>query len=124
MNSHKRLTGAVALVDLIRADPALPLDEIAEAPRRVRPDADLEEVARLMTDFDLTVVPVVDGDEHLVGVITVDDVQTYGRLLTGRTLTRAATATRQLMDDGALSTPCLGVTSRPAARPSRAAARA
>jgi CBS domain-containing protein len=74
MNHHKRLTGAIALVDLLRADPTLPLDEVAEAPRRVRPDADLEEIARLMTDFDLTVVAVVDEQEHLLGVITVDDV--------------------------------------------------
>ena len=48
--------------------------EIAGVPQRVRPDADLEEVARLMTDYDLTVVPVVDDEERLVGVITVDDV--------------------------------------------------
>jgi Mg/Co/Ni transporter MgtE len=74
MNAHKRLTGAVALVDLLRAQPALRLGELAEPPQRVRPDADLEEVARLMTDFDLTVVPVVDEYERLLGVITVDDV--------------------------------------------------
>ena len=40
----------------------------------MRADADLEEVARLMTDYDLTVVPVVDEEERLLGVITVDDV--------------------------------------------------
>jgi Mg/Co/Ni transporter MgtE len=27
-----------------------------------------------MTDFDLTVVPVLDEDEHLLGIVTVDDV--------------------------------------------------
>jgi Mg/Co/Ni transporter MgtE len=48
--------------------------EIADVPQRVRTDAELEEVARLMTDFDLTVVPVVDAEERLVGVVTVDDV--------------------------------------------------
>jgi Mg/Co/Ni transporter MgtE len=37
-------------------------------------DADLEEVARLMTDFDLTVVPVIDADGTLLGIVTVDDV--------------------------------------------------
>jgi CBS domain-containing protein len=74
MNTHKRLSGAIALVDLLRADPSALLDDIAEPPRTVRTDADLEEVARLMTDFDLTVVPVVDEQEHLLGVITVDDV--------------------------------------------------
>jgi CBS domain-containing protein len=74
MNTHQRLNGAIALVDLVRADPDLPLGETAEPPRSVRPEADLEEVARLMTDYDLTVVPVVDEQERLVGVVTVDDV--------------------------------------------------
>jgi CBS domain-containing protein len=74
MNTHKRLVGAAALVDLIRADPLKTLGEIAAVPQRVRPDADLEEIARLMTDYDLTVVPVVDDEERLLGVITVDDV--------------------------------------------------
>ena len=74
MNTHKRLTGAIALADLLRADPELSVGEIAGMPRRVRPTADLEEVARLMTDYDLTVVPVTDEDERLLGVITVDDV--------------------------------------------------
>jgi Mg/Co/Ni transporter MgtE len=74
MNTHKRLTGAIAIVDLLRASPDSLLGEIAELPRRVRPDADLEEVARLMTDYDLTVVPVVDDQERLLGVVTVDDV--------------------------------------------------
>jgi CBS domain-containing protein len=74
MNARKRLIGAVALADLLRADPARGMDELAGVPQRVRPDADLEEVARLMTDYDLTVVPVVDEDDRLLGVITVDDV--------------------------------------------------
>jgi CBS domain-containing protein len=74
MNARKRLTGAVALADLLRADPELPIGEIAGLPRSVRAEADLEEIARLMTDFDLTVVPVVDGEDRLLGVITVDDV--------------------------------------------------
>jgi CBS domain-containing protein len=74
MNARKRLTGAVALADLLRGDPALRIGEIAGVPQRVRPEADLEEVSRLMTDYDLTVVPVVDEEQRLLGVITVDDV--------------------------------------------------
>jgi CBS domain-containing protein len=74
MNTHKRLVGAIALVDLVRADPGASIGDVAGFPRRIRPDADLEEVARLMTDFDLTVVPVVDEHERLLGVVTVDDV--------------------------------------------------
>jgi bifunctional DNA-binding transcriptional regulator/antitoxin component of YhaV-PrlF toxin-antitoxin module len=74
MNARRRLHGAVQLADVLRADPALRAGEFAGAAQRVRVEADLEEVARLMTDFDLTVVAVVDEDEQLVGVITVDDV--------------------------------------------------
>jgi CBS domain-containing protein len=74
MNSRKRLTGAIALADLVRADPSALVGEVAELPQRVRPEADLEEVARLMTDYDLTVVPVTDGEERIVGVVTVDDI--------------------------------------------------
>jgi MgtE intracellular N domain/CBS domain len=74
MNARKRLTGAVALADLLRADPELRIGEIAGVPQRLRPEADLEEVARLMTDYDLTVVPVIDEEQRLLGVITVDDV--------------------------------------------------
>jgi CBS domain-containing protein len=74
MSSHKRLIGAIALPDLLRADPELQVGEVAAVPQRVRPDADLEEVARLMTDYDLTVVAVTDPEGRLVGVITVDDV--------------------------------------------------
>ena len=37
-------------------------------------DTELEEVARLMTDYDLTVVPVVGDGDMLIGIVTVDDV--------------------------------------------------
>jgi CBS domain-containing protein len=74
MNQHRRLKGAVQIVDLVRAEPGTRVNEIARAPRSVRPDADVEEVARLMTDYDLTVVPVVDNEQQILGVITVDDV--------------------------------------------------
>jgi len=74
MNQHRRLKGALPVVDLVRAEPGVTVGDIARAPKNVRPDADLEEVARLMTDYDLTVVPVVDEEQQLLGVITVDDV--------------------------------------------------
>jgi CBS domain-containing protein len=74
MNARKRLTGMIRLADLLRADTQLRIGEIAESAQRVRTEADLEEVARLMTDFDLPVLAVTDDEERLVGVITVDDV--------------------------------------------------
>ena len=74
MNQARRLSGAIHLVDLLRADADSVVRDLAEPAKRVRTDADIEEVARLMTDYDLTVVAVVDDDERLHGVITVDDV--------------------------------------------------
>jgi CBS domain-containing protein len=70
-----KLCGSVAVVGLLRSDPAAPLSAIADAePVSVSTDADLPEVARTMTDYNLAMLPVVDGDERLVGAITVDDV--------------------------------------------------
>jgi magnesium transporter len=40
----------------------------------VRTDTDQEEVARLMADYDFTVLPVVDEEGRLMGIVTVDDV--------------------------------------------------
>ncbi len=75
MNLDRRLKGAIALADLLRADPALTMGEAATfLPPRVAAEADLEEVARLMTDYDLTVVPVVDERDQIMGVVSVDDV--------------------------------------------------
>jgi Mg/Co/Ni transporter MgtE len=74
MNTARRVNGSIALADLVRSEPDAALAEIAAVPRVVQPDADLEEVARLMTDYDLTVVGVVDAEQRLQGVVTVDDV--------------------------------------------------
>ena len=74
MNTARRLSGAIALADLVRADPDEVMVDLASFPRTVVLSADLEEIARLMTDFDHTVIGVVDGEQRLQGVVTVDDV--------------------------------------------------
>jgi CBS domain-containing protein len=74
MNTHRRLRGGIALADLVRTPVGERLWNVLVPVQTVRPDAELEEVARLMTDFDLTIVPVVDEDEQLLGIVTVDDV--------------------------------------------------
>jgi CBS domain-containing protein len=75
MNLDRRLKGAVALADLLRADVDATMGDLAGfLPPRVTAEAELEEVARLMTDYDLTVVPVVDERDQLMGVVSVDDV--------------------------------------------------
>ncbi len=70
-----RLKGVLSLRDLIVADPRTKVAEILN-PKVVfvRTDTDQEEVARLMADYDFTVLPVVDEEGRLVGIVTVDDV--------------------------------------------------
>jgi CBS domain-containing protein len=69
------LEGSIPLAALLRADPDRRLGALIkhELPC-LRADASFEEVARLMTDYNLTCAPVVDEDERMVGVVTVDDV--------------------------------------------------
>ena len=40
----------------------------------VRPDTDQEEVAQIVARYNYLAVPVLDGDDHLLGIVTVDDV--------------------------------------------------
>jgi CBS domain-containing protein len=74
-DAEGRLSGSVAVVTLLRAAPESVLHTQAEhEPESVGTDADLPEVARAMTDYNLVMLAVVDEDERMVGVITVDDV--------------------------------------------------
>jgi Mg/Co/Ni transporter MgtE len=70
-----RLVGAVPLANLLRAQEGARVSQLAQrsvAP--IHPDDDFPEVARVMADFNLTVAPVIDDSERIVGVISVDDV--------------------------------------------------
>jgi Mg/Co/Ni transporter MgtE len=69
------LAGSAAIVTLLRSPEGAGLSEVGEPePESVHTDADLPEVARTMTDYNLAMLPVVDEAGRLVGVITVDDV--------------------------------------------------
>jgi CBS domain-containing protein len=71
------LVGAVTLADLVRAQAADALSGLIVADAAtptVPPEADLPDVSRLMTDFNLIAMPVVDADGRPVGVVAVDDV--------------------------------------------------
>ncbi|MCW3057036.1 MAG: magnesium transporter [Solirubrobacterales bacterium] len=67
--------GSAPVTALLRADPGQRLDALVrhEIPT-LSPDTSFEEVARLMADYNLTAIPVVDESERMVGVVTVDDV--------------------------------------------------
>jgi CBS domain-containing protein len=75
LDPEGKLSGSVAVVTLLRADAQTRCSSLAEhEPESVRTDADLPEVARTMTDYNLVMLAVVDEQERVVGVVTVDDV--------------------------------------------------
>lgn len=71
----RRLTGVVPIRRLVAAQPETPVNELAiREMLSTPPDADQEEVAKLVARYDLLAIPVTDVDGTMLGVITVDDV--------------------------------------------------
>jgi magnesium transporter len=72
---RRHLVGVVSLRRLLLVPPATPLKRIMTTDLiSVRADMDQEEVARQVASYNLLAIPVVDEENKLVGVITVDDV--------------------------------------------------
>lgn len=70
-----RLVGVMSLRELVAAPEGACVADVMNAELvSVPASADREEVARVTSEYDLVVVPVVDGFDRIVGVITVDDV--------------------------------------------------
>lgn len=71
----RRLNGILSLRDLLTADLEVLISQIMNREVvRVETNTDQEEVARIIQDYDLIALPVVDREQRLVGIVTVDDV--------------------------------------------------
>ncbi|NMG07101.1 magnesium transporter [Brasilonema sp. UFV-L1] len=74
-NAARRLTGILSLRELVTSQPEQKIgDVMVRETVFVYTDTDQEEVARLIQRYDFLAVPVVDREQRLVGIITVDDV--------------------------------------------------
>lgn len=75
VDSQTKLSGVLSLRDLIAAQDGTLLKEIMyRNVISVPADMDQEEVARVVARYDLLAVPVVDDEQRLLGIITVDDI--------------------------------------------------
>jgi magnesium transporter len=73
-DDQRKLVGALGLRDLVLAEPETPIGELMDSEvYSARVDQDQEEVARLIQEADLLALPVVDTENRLVGIVTVDD---------------------------------------------------
>ena len=70
----RKLEGVLSLRDLFFADSDIKIETIMQTDiAKVSTDDDQEEAARLMQKLDLLSIPVVDKENRIVGIITIDD---------------------------------------------------
>lgn len=72
-DGSRHLLGVVSLRDLLRAADTDPVAELMNAPLSVPATLNAEEAARYCADAKVLVLPVVDAENRLVGILTVDD---------------------------------------------------
>ncbi|MFZ2630748.1 MAG: magnesium transporter [Desulfosalsimonadaceae bacterium] len=75
VDENERLVGVSSLRQLVVVPAATPLrDFMARDVISVTTDMDQEEVARIVARYNILAVPVVDENDKMVGIVTVDDV--------------------------------------------------
>ncbi|MDJ0941790.1 MAG: magnesium transporter [Woeseiaceae bacterium] len=80
VDEARRLVGTLKLRDLLlHKKKVLIRDIMREVPVTVGPDADQEDVLELASRFRVQTIPVVDDDRHVIGRITVEELQEIAR---------------------------------------------
>ncbi|MCU7203058.1 magnesium transporter [Turicibacter sanguinis] len=75
IDQARHLLGSVTLKDLILSEDDMIIEDIMDTNLiSVQTSVDQEEVAHLFKAYDLVTMPVVDKENRLVGMITIDDV--------------------------------------------------
>jgi Mg/Co/Ni transporter MgtE len=69
-----RYIGSTGVVDLLRADRVLKVEEVELTGCSVHGNADFSDVALMMADYNLTALAVTDAAGNLIGAISSDDV--------------------------------------------------
>ncbi|MGL5329568.1 MAG: magnesium transporter, partial [Peptostreptococcaceae bacterium] len=75
IDNYEKLVGVISLRELITARDSNIVEELmSENIISVYVDEDREEAVRLVSKYNLIAIPVIDRDEKLKGIITVDDI--------------------------------------------------
>ena len=75
LDEQKRLVGVISLRDLIIAEEDTLIEDIMnERVVSISVGEDQEDAARIMRDYDFLALPVLDFQNHLLGIITHDDI--------------------------------------------------
>ena len=74
-DEHRHLEGVLRLRALIASEPERPVGELMDTELvTVQADVDQEEAARLLKQYKLLALPVVDEHGHVIGTVTADDL--------------------------------------------------
>lgn len=101
------LVGVVSLRSLVSAAAHTPVEDLVSAPVAVYATQDQEVAARLIRDHGMIGLPVVDAEDRLLGVITVDDAMRILQEAEDEDAARAGGT--EPLAQGYLATPILGV---------------
>ncbi len=75
IDENRKLIGVVSLRELLVASPGVQVREIMNSkPIFGRAEDEAEEIADIMAKYDLMAMPIINGNEKLVGIVTFDDV--------------------------------------------------
>jgi CBS domain-containing protein len=71
----EKLKGVASLKDLLLSAPNIPLSDIMQTKiKSVSPETDQQAVAEIISKYNMLAIPVVDEDEELLGIVTIDDI--------------------------------------------------
>jgi len=74
ISTARKLEGEVTLRDLVLAEPDTEIGDLMnDNVEHVHTHDDKEEIAQMFSHYDLISLPVVDNEDRLVGIITIDD---------------------------------------------------
>jgi magnesium transporter len=73
IDSSRELVGVVSLRDLMRSSARIKISRVMQEPHMVKASDDEESAARTCSDLKVLALPVVDNENRLVGILTVDD---------------------------------------------------
>lgn len=95
-----RLVGVASLREIVQADENQLLEDIMETDiYKAKVNMDQEEVAHMISQYDLLAVPVVDDENIIIGIVTVDDIIDVIREENTEDMLRLIGADEDLFDD-------------------------
>ena len=103
VDGHGKAGGVISLSRILRSPRPTLMREICDQTQVIVPaDMVQEEVALLFEKYDLTTAGVVDSDDRLIGMITVDDVMEVAREEFEEDILRLGGVGEETVDDGVL----------------------